>query len=286
MQLCALDENGKMVLSAQAHKQRDYFCPECNNRVRLRGGSHRQDHFFHLEKSSLCRQNGKGMVHLQIQWYLLKNLPEGQCHIEHRFPSINRIADVAWIPHRIIFEIQCSPISAEEVRNRNADYSRLGWQVVWILHDNRFNKWRLSAAEEALTLSCHYFTNINSDGEGIIYDQYSFIHKGVRQHRKETLSIEIFHFRRIALGQWQPLTLKVVMQRIHSWQITFKGDLVDLALRGEKRDYLKAIQEIELSAAYAIDTSNNMSSLKNLLYKIFIRPYKLLFQMILEKACR
>jgi len=286
MQLCALDDNGKLVFAAHAHKQQDYSCPECSGRVRLRGGFHRQDHFFHLEKTSHCRQNGKGMVHLQVQHYLLMHLPEGQSQLEHHFTGINRIADVAWTPHKIVFEIQCSPISAEEVLNRNTDYGGLGWQVVWILHDTRFNKWRLSAAEEALSRSPHFFTNINSEGEGLIYDQYAYVYKGVRKHRMESLPIEITNYRTIPAGQWQPLEVGVVMRRIKFWQMSFKGDLVDLMLRGEKKDYLKVIQEIELKEASEKKSSGGFNPLKDLLYKMLIRPYKLLFQMILEKACR
>ena len=46
-----------------------------------------------------------------------------------------------------MFEIQCSPITAREIEERNSDYQSLGYQVIWILHDSLYNKGRLTAAE-------------------------------------------------------------------------------------------------------------------------------------------
>ena len=47
MQLHALDKE-QLVLAQNAEKHKNYQCPECLNKVRVRGGPHRQIHFYHL----------------------------------------------------------------------------------------------------------------------------------------------------------------------------------------------------------------------------------------------
>lgn len=106
------------------------------------------------------------MEHLQVQYYLEELLGEAQCRLEHPFPSINRIADVVWLPKRIIFEVQCSGITAQEVRQRNCDYKSEGYQVVWLLHNRQFNRQRVSAAEMELRNQPHYFTDMSAGERG------------------------------------------------------------------------------------------------------------------------
>ena len=62
-------------------------------------------------------------THKIVQETLLSILPHAS--LEHRFPSIGRIADVALLPEKIIFEIQCSLISISEVEKRITDYATL-----------------------------------------------------------------------------------------------------------------------------------------------------------------
>ena len=108
MQLYALDTKGELISAQQAVRQINYECLECQHTVRLRGGPHRRPHFYHVSPSIFCRQHQKGAIHLQLQSYFLHQLPIGDCHLECPFPSIGRIADVAWLSQKIVFEIQCS----------------------------------------------------------------------------------------------------------------------------------------------------------------------------------
>src|SRR5438105_4635558 len=121
MQLLARKSDGSLVLARNAKKQHPYECLECKGDVRLRGGLHRQLHFYHFEPSPFCRQHQKGMVHIQVQLHLQSLLGE-DCLLEHQMSEINRIADVAWPTKKVVFEIQFSPISAQEVKERNRDY--------------------------------------------------------------------------------------------------------------------------------------------------------------------
>ena len=94
MHLYALDEKENLISVHETDKKTNYFCPECRSIVRCRGGFLRQIHFYHLEPNRSCRQSGKSLVHLQIQYYLQRVLSESE--LEKRFSSIDRIADVAW----------------------------------------------------------------------------------------------------------------------------------------------------------------------------------------------
>jgi competence protein CoiA len=164
---------------------------ECGGPVRLKSGRHKKSHFFHLQPERACRQHQKGIIHIHLQTYILDLLPEKDCMLEYRMPAIGRIADAAWLSKKIVFEIQCSPISAEEVAARNRDYRSLGWTVVWILHEKRFNQYRVTAAEEMLKASPYYFSNFNEKGEGFIYDQFQIIQNGLRKHRQAVYPVDL-----------------------------------------------------------------------------------------------
>jgi competence protein CoiA len=288
VQLYALDEQQALLFANQAEKQKDYYCLECQKRVRLRGGLHRQNHFYHLEPNRDCRLNGKSMIHLQTQLFIQKQLPPQESQIEYRFPSIHRVADVAWIPHQIVFEIQCSPISAQELLNRNQDYRQLGWEIVWIFHDQRYNKWRLTAAEWVVQSSCHYFTNINAEGMGYIYDQFHLFHQGIRKHQFPSLPIHISHFNRLNSSVFYSTSLKLVEQRLKTWALHFQADLIDLNFKKHQLDYFNKAEQIEQITLHLFQPKKEPLSrqLKKIFYLIFLRPYWLFFQLLLEKMCR
>lgn len=162
---------------------------ECGSAVRLREGPFRHAHFYHIRKTPGCRQNGKGEIHLQLQIYIKKIIPDTL--LEFRFPEINRIADVVWHSEKIVFEIQCSPMSQDEMLSRYADYQKAGYQMVLILHDSRYNQWRLTAMELALGNLPHYYTNKNESGNVIIYDQWNYQEKGLRKKSLPPLAIDL-----------------------------------------------------------------------------------------------
>jgi competence protein CoiA len=207
MQLYALDKSF-LVLASHAHRDKSYICPECHGFVRIRGGERRQIHFYHARRPASCRQHGKSLAHLQIQLHL-KSLIAGLT-LEKRFQ--NRIADACWAAEKIVFEVQCSPISLEEAKSRCEDYQRHGFTPVWILHDKRFNNRRLSPAEGYLRLHTPtYFT----DGYRI-YDQFEVCHSGRRLYASPPLPIDA----------GRPLRKDLSMIS-RSWSLSFQGDLSD-----------------------------------------------------------
>lgn len=275
MQLYALNDQNTLIAANHAIKQKNYVCFECKSLVRLRGGLHRQKHFYHLDPNRSCKLGGKSLLHLQVQCHLQQLLPD--CLLEHRFPKINRIADVVWTSKKLIFEVQVSPITAEEIIQRNHDYSLMGFQVIWILHDKRFNRFQVSAAEEVLINRPHYFTNIDIKGRGVIYDQLQWKDKGVRKKKERPLIIDLS----------QPLKPirsiykipKIIDDRLKSWPISFSGDLICQAQDPDYRSTLRSYIALE-------ETIKPKITLKSLFQRWIIRPYYIFFQILLEKACR
>lgn len=259
MQLFAYDNNGNTIIANQARKKCDYSCIECGSTVRRRGGMHRHDHFYHLYPNRDCQLSGKSLTHLQTQLWFQKKLPGG-VQLERRFPSIRRVADVVWEDEKIIFEVQCSGITAEEVEKRNFDYSSEGYQVVWILHDRRFRRPRVTGAELLLRDSPHYYTNMKECGEGEIYDCFDLIQRGRREKR---------------IGRWQVDVKNVVWGEERKsvrgrWKVRLKGDLFDhLEIEEVERLALKESQQRKLG-----------------LWQRVKGLYRDIFHMILEECCR
>ena len=191
MQLFALTSEKELVASSHAFKKQEYFCMECGKSVKLRGGEHRQDHFYHLKPDQACRQSQKSMSHLQVQRHLFNLLKGEDIRLERRFPEISRIGDVVWENQKLVFEVQCSSITQKEVESRNHDYGSIGYQVVWILHERRFLKKRVTAAEIWLQGHSHYFTNFDSEGRGEIFDQLHLFHKGLRCFSSEKTQVNL-----------------------------------------------------------------------------------------------
>ncbi len=158
--------------------------------MRVRAGPKKQPHFFHLTSNSACHLENKSLEHIQTQLYIQSVLPHVK--LEREFPEIGRIADVVWEDARIVFEVQRSPISVTEVKERIENYMQAGFFTVWILHERNFNQTTLSEAEEYLcTKWLTYFTNINGEGEGIIYDQAETIEKGRRKWKSSPFQLNL-----------------------------------------------------------------------------------------------
>ncbi|HSX12292.1 MAG TPA: competence protein CoiA family protein [Rhabdochlamydiaceae bacterium] len=190
MQLYAISQKN-LILASRAEKGKDYLCPECKAPLRVRGGQERQLHFFHLSANPHCKQHQKGVIHLKLQLYLQSLLKEEDAQMEYSFPQIGRIADIACLNSKRIFEIQYSPISLEEAAARTKDYQSLGFQLIWLLHDHQFNKRKVTAAELFLRKGACYFTDFDENGIGIIYDQFEVVRRGRRLFRGKPTPVDL-----------------------------------------------------------------------------------------------
>ncbi len=288
MQLYAFDRYRQIVIAQKALRGINYWCLECDGVLRLKAGSQRQPHFFHVNGETACRQHQKSAAHIAAQLYFFRCLPEGDCCLEYRMESIGRIADVAWLSQKIVFEIQCSSISVEEVMQRNGDYQQEGWQVVWILHDQRFNQKRLSAVETALRSHPHYFTNISEEGRGEVYDQFDICEGGWRIAKLGPLPLcigggsDVFPFFSSTVAPvW------ILKERKKAWPLFFSGDLCDQFNQAFQSDYCEEALKIEGDFLCQKEPLNSWKKALSLFWKKGMKePYEALHGFILEKMCR
>lgn len=128
-------------------------------------------------------------LHRGIQEQIAAQIGNERVEIEASLPG--HYADVYWPERKIIFEIQCSPISLSEVLQRNHDYEALGLRVVWILHTKTFNKRRLTPTERYLRTRNAYYTNILPNQTGLIFDQEEIIQGSLRLYRSSPRPIDL-----------------------------------------------------------------------------------------------
>lgn len=152
--------------------------------------------------------------HLFTQIALKRQL-SGNVVLEKRFNEINRVADVAWIDKKIVFEIQFSNIEEEEINSRERDYGLMGYTVIWILSDSFFNKKKLKPSEKRLRESLSFFTNSK-----IFYDQQEEFKEDKRILKGSRLIINFI-----------PIPMSTFRTKKHSFY--FEGDLVDLSLKNK-----------------------------------------------------
>lgn len=281
MQLYALDAEQQLVAARNALPQVNYFCLECYQTVRRRGGVHRHTHYYHLSPLSSCRLSGKSMEHLQVQYYIQERLPVGECSLEQRFPEINRIADLVWWNQKLIFEVQCSFITAQEIEKRNRDYFSIGFQVVWILHEKRYNQERVTDAEQYLRHHPFYFTNLDKQGQGAIYDQADLIQKNRRIFRQTPFAVNLEEPKRLQERTFAKVT-PFLDTRLSHWPVHFAGDVLDHWQQGKYEEFLQTLLDKEKGL---VEKKTLWCMLKRFLFYTLVRPYRLLFQSILESAC-
>ncbi len=154
-------------------------------------------------------KEGKGsLLHQAVQRHIYQLLPQNEAHIEYRMQR--HIADLLWLPKKIVFEIQVSPISIDIAVDRTEDYQKMGYFVVWILHQKSFNSTYLTLSELYLRkLRTCYYTNISTTSHGYIYDQNEHFRNNKREMRGD------------------PLILDITNPLIKRGKIFFKGDRKD-----------------------------------------------------------
>ncbi|MBN4067248.1 hypothetical protein JYU14_04110 [Simkania negevensis] len=288
MQLFAYSQTNSLTSAHKAIKGQDYRCMECGEVLRARSGALLRAHFYHLTHNRLCRQSNKSATHIEVQHYFLQQLGKESCSLEKRFPSIQRIADVVWEKKKIVFEIQCSSITAEEVQQRIADYHSLGYCTIWILHTKRFNKERITAAERFLKhASLFYYTNITPHNQGSVYDQYDLVHKGKRYNRSVSFPITLSSPKSCLQEEKQLSLLPIFLQRrAESNDLFFEGDLIDSLFKIEET---KSPLPSTLEAIFDIERNGSTRDQKGVLRRgarRVKRLYLLTLQILLERLCR
>lgn len=184
MALFAKDKE-ETISAWDADPGKRYVCLECNTPLLLRHSKKKFPHFYHLSSSRTCRLYSKSERHLLIQLEIQKKVPVSI--LEKPFPSIQRIADVVWEEKKLIFEVQCSFITEKEAKERVEEYASLGYKVIWILDDTRFNRRKVSSAEDWMRKHSCYFV----DKHLTFYDQQETLIRQKRVQRGRKLPIQL-----------------------------------------------------------------------------------------------
>lgn len=221
MQIYALNEKNERISSGEAEKKRDFYCIECGYKVRLRGGFQKRLHFFHVEKTPHCKLAERSELHLAVQNHFNTLFKNEGCVLERRFSQIQRVADICIESRKWIFEIQCSPISLNELVKRSHQYQSMGYTIFWILHEKSFLQDKQTEVERYLRFRPHFYTDINEEGKGTIFDAHLHIERG-RQTILKKSEINLKKFTPFATKPNSPLPW--VRARMALWPGYFEND--------------------------------------------------------------
>jgi competence protein CoiA len=233
MALYAVDEED-LIFAAHAESGRSYWCLECFSPVKVRRGRNRFPHFYHLKTSPRCRLYSKSEDHLRAQIQLQKLFPENCLQIERPFPDICRVADLCWEDKKIVFEIQCSQMTPQEATSRIHDYRLMGYEIVWLLDDRRYNRSILRPEEKLLRTHLSFYLSLKQGLTSTYYDQFEIFAHTQRVKKSHRLKIDLKQPRHLNT----PSTLSTdtslptqIQQRLLNTSTYFIGDRVHLALQ-------------------------------------------------------
>ena len=124
----AIDKDGKKTFAYNAIKGDDYLCPICGGSVNLREGSINIVHFAH-KPNNTCNDNWN---YDMSEWhYSMQNrFPEEQREIVVKYKGQTHRTDI--LHKNKIVEFQHSPISIDELVERNNFYNAAGYSVAWV----------------------------------------------------------------------------------------------------------------------------------------------------------
>ncbi|MDN3504535.1 MAG: competence protein CoiA family protein [Rhabdochlamydiaceae bacterium] len=211
-----------LISIEEAVKGIDYKCPECHTLLRFKKGVYYKPHFYHVNGQS-CSKNGA--EHIAVQARIKKLIPSAQ--LEKAFNQVQRIADVCYEEKKIIFEVQCSPITAEELLARNRDYEAMDYTVIWIFHTKRYNRGRLKPSEKIARNQLAYYTDITAGGKGQIFDMAGFGRSFLA--KREKYPVDLSRVKECSNIRAPKTLFKTLKKRLLQ-KYYFSGDLLDLAI--------------------------------------------------------
>lgn len=286
MALYAFDEDD-LIFAAHAEKGKIYWCLDCYGPVKKRYGRYengRFPHFYHVKPAPLCRLHSKTEDHLRAQLQLQKIFPEGSLQLERTFIDINRIADVCWEKEKIIFEIQCAPITEKEVEMRTRDYRTKGYEVVWLLDEKRYNKRVLRPAEAYLRSLCTYYVSIKPGLFSEYYDQFEVFSEGKRVKKGHPFLLNLQQVRNAPKISFNKELFPQQILKLNGARY-FYGDRLSRALHAPKNPYFAAaMQKWRMAEIQLSKITPKTSKLKKFLYRYIGVPYLFLLRQVLKQA--
>jgi competence protein CoiA len=190
-------EDDDLIYAGHAESGKVYWCLDCFGPVKRRRGKLHFYHFYHTAASPKCRLYSKTEDHLLAQLQIQKQFPAGVLQMERPFIKINRVADLLWESEKIVFEIQCSPMTDKEAEMRIRDYRSQGYEVVWLLDDKRYNKRVIRPAEDYLRRHSTYYLTIRAGLDSECYDQFEVFASGRRVRKGKRLRLDLEKIRRM-----------------------------------------------------------------------------------------
>jgi len=120
---------------SQLQRRNDYICVTCKMPVIFKNGTRKRAHFSHVNEG-ISVSNPESAEHILVKHCIAKWL-KGQginAIVERRFPIIDRIADVyfEYKDAKYVVEIQKSPMSDSEFKQRVLDYKSIDATVLWV----------------------------------------------------------------------------------------------------------------------------------------------------------
>ncbi len=124
-------------------QEEDYHCYCCNKKVKLKQSKYKKNYFCHQQKvhhqgESATHRLGKDLI---LHWGNKEGIV-GQA--EESLSEKKRRGDVYFEALQLVIEIQCSPLSKEELYLRTKDYHKENLKARWIVGPKYFNtkSWR------------------------------------------------------------------------------------------------------------------------------------------------
>lgn len=163
---CLFPRHSRKVL-LEKRKNEEFYCSECKEKVIMKLGSQRIEHFSH-QKDSNCTEsyeresdyhiNGKLQLY---QWLEMQNLSPV---LEPYYQSIQQRPDVGFTYHLkpYALEFQCSAIPLELMERRTKQYRKIQTSVLWFLGGKHIKQ--KGERKVALTNFDYYFLSKSPSG--------------------------------------------------------------------------------------------------------------------------
>lgn len=175
----------------------------------------------------MLTSSSKSFYHIQTQNFLCHFFSKEQILLEAPFPEIKRRADCLLPEKKIVFEVQCSPISMQELSTRNANYAKAGYLTIWILHEKLlYSTKKMSFLLRSLVPFPHYFSCVDTHGKGMIYDRIFKLKQGALVPVSPKFSL-FPSFRNLKAPLFSPSLGPYITVRSQKWPVRLSGDLLD-----------------------------------------------------------
>lgn len=136
--LVAKDNNGEAKIAwVTEKKEAPFYCPECEEEVRLRKGKVRTHHFAHIPPVTCQYGVGESEIHLkakkEIYEALLTKTNCEKCALERNLDGIRPDISLYINNIAVAIEIQNSKISIDEIYRRMSLYTQKKIYVLWVI---------------------------------------------------------------------------------------------------------------------------------------------------------